>query len=169
MTRKDALLRLTARLTARREALRETLSGDLDSFGRVSETNVVGDNVDAAVDSATDEVLSQLVEIESKELGQIERALERIAGGAFGRCEYCGGKITAARINALPYTTSCIDCQRAIELQGYFMVIHPDSKHWAKMPDEPSDEDEAMARTTLGELDFGFSERELGHSSNALV
>ena len=75
MARKDALLRLTSRLIARRDALRKALNGDLDSFRRFSELNAVGDNVDAAVDSANDEICSQLVEIESRELGQIEHAL----------------------------------------------------------------------------------------------
>ena len=64
MARKDALLRLTSRLIARRDALRKALNGDLDSFRRFSELNAVGDNVDAAVDSANDEICSQLVEIE---------------------------------------------------------------------------------------------------------
>ena len=75
MARKDALLRLTSRLIARRDALRKALNGDLDSFRKFSELSVVGDNVDAAVDSANDEICSQLVEIESRELGQIEHAL----------------------------------------------------------------------------------------------
>ena len=93
MTRKNALFKLTAQLISRRDALRKTLSGDLDTFRNVSETNVVGDDVDAAVDTATDEIFSQLVEIESQELNQIEHALDRIANGAYGRCEFCGGKI----------------------------------------------------------------------------
>ncbi len=75
MARKDALLRLTQRLIARRDALRKALNGDLDSFRKFSELNAVGDNVDAAVDCANDEICSQLVEIESRELGQIEHAL----------------------------------------------------------------------------------------------
>ena len=78
MARKDALLRLHARLVARRDALRKALNGDLDSFREFAATNVVGDNVDAAVDTANDEICSQLVEIESRELGQIEHALQRI-------------------------------------------------------------------------------------------
>ena len=67
---------------------------------------------------ANDEICSQLVEIESRELGQIEHALQRIAGGVYGRCEFCGGKIAEARLNALPYTNSCIDCQRENERAG---------------------------------------------------
>ena len=84
-------------------------------FPRVSAGSGVGDQVDAAVDAANEEISSQLVEIESRELGQIEHALERIAAGVYGRCEFCGGKISATRLNALPYANSCIDCQRENE------------------------------------------------------
>ncbi len=111
MAKKDALLRLHARLVARRDALRKALAGDMDAY-REYAANVVGDSVDAAVDTANDEISSQLVEIESRELGQIEHALERIVQGVYGRCEFCNGKIAEARLNALPYTNSCIDCQR---------------------------------------------------------
>src|SRR5213082_2125430 len=131
MARKDALLRLTSRLIARRDALRKALSGDLDSFRKFSELAVVGDNVDAAVDSANDEICSQLVEIESRELGQIEHALQRIAAGVYGRCEYCNGKIAEARLNALPYTNTCIDCQRENERHGQAFGRSSEDTRWA--------------------------------------
>src|SRR5260370_9396115 len=104
MARKDALLRLTSRLIARRDALRKALNGDLDSFRKFSELNGVGDNVDAAVDSANDEICSQLVEIESRQLGQIEHALQRIAAGVYGRGEFSGGKIARPSLNPTTHT-----------------------------------------------------------------
>ena len=94
------------------------LNGDFESYRELAAQDVVGDNVDAAVDTANDEISSQLVEIESRELGQIEHALHRIVKGVYGRCEYCDGKIAEARLNALPYTNSCIDCQRENERTG---------------------------------------------------
>src|SRR5213082_2596684 len=81
MARKDALLRLHSRLVARRDALRKALTGDMEGFRQFAAMDVVGDNVDAAVDTANDEISSQLVEIESRELGQIEHALQRIVEG----------------------------------------------------------------------------------------
>jgi DnaK suppressor protein len=42
----------------------------------------------------------------------------RIAAGNYGRCQHCGGKIPAARLDALPYADRCIDCQRQIERRG---------------------------------------------------
>lgn len=156
MARKDALLRLTSRLIARRDALRKALNGDLDSFRRFSELSAVGDNVDAAVDSANDEICSQLVEIESRELGQIEHALERIGAGVYGRCEFCAGKISEARLNALPYTNTCIDCQRENE-RGQSRGLEPDSKRWAKVY-EKGDESEADSKINLSDFEMDFSE-----------
>jgi DnaK suppressor protein len=158
MARKDALLRLTQRLMARRDALRKALNGDLDSFRKFSELNAVGDNVDAAVDCANDEICSQLVEIESRELGQIEHALQRIAGGVYGRCEYCGNKIMEPRLNALPYTNSCIDCQRENERTGQTRALEPESKRWAKVYDKTIDDTEGDSKINLSDFEMDFSE-----------
>jgi DnaK suppressor protein len=96
-------------------ALRRSLDEDLDLFRKVSELNVVGDHADAAVDSMSDEISAQLVEIETRELSQIDHAMRRIAAGLYGRCESCGRKISAVRLNALPHTDRCINCQREYE------------------------------------------------------
>ena len=157
MARKDALLRLTSRLVARRDALRKAISGDLDSFRKFSEVSGVGDNVDAAVDSANDEISSQLVEIESRELSQIEHALKRIAAGVYGRCEFCGGKISEARLNALPYTNSCIDCQRENERHGQNR-LGGDTARWAKVFEKPMDEGEGDAQVNLSDFEMDLSE-----------
>ena len=158
MARKDALLRLTQRLMARRDALRKALNGDLDSFRKFSELNAVGDNVDAAVDCANDEICSQLVEIESRELGQIEHALQRIGAGVYGRCEYCGNKIAEPRLNALPYTNSCIDCQRENERTGQTRALEPESKRWAKVYDKTIDDTEGDSKINLSDFEMDFSE-----------
>jgi DnaK suppressor protein len=126
-------LRLRSRLIARHDALSKTLREDWDSFQRSSDEAGVRDDGDAAVDSENEEVCSQLVEIETRELGQIEHALERIAAGLHGRCEFCGGKIPASRLNALPYTTSCIRCQREIERRSHSSAQKLGSSHWARV------------------------------------
>jgi len=155
MAKKDALLRLHARLVARRDALRKALAGDMDAY-REYAANVVGDTVDAAVDTANDEISSQLVEIESRELGQIEHALERIVQGVYGRCEFCSGKIAEARLNALPYTNSCIDCQRENERTGNPYGQFADDTRYAKIYEKtPSDDDSDV---NLAEIEMDFSE-----------
>jgi len=117
MARKDALLNLHAILVRRRDALRSALAGDL-SLLRELRSESPGDLVDAALDSSHDEISSQLAEVESRELASIENALERMRAGQYGTCEYCGGRIPMARLNALPYATMCIGCQRDAERSG---------------------------------------------------
>jgi len=114
MARKDSILKLRTLLIQRRDALRMALAGDLSMLKSLPE-QTGGDVVDAALDAAQDEISSQLAEVESRELASIENALERIRQGTYGVCDVCNGKIPLARLNALPYAISCIDCQRATE------------------------------------------------------
>ncbi len=158
MARKDALLRLTSRLIARRDALRKALTGDADDLRNFSAVGGVGDDIDAAVDSANEEISSQLAEIESRELGQIEHALQRIAAGVYGRCEFCGGKISEARLNALPYTNTCIDCQRENERLGQGRRMESDPSRWAKVFSKSADDGEGDARINLSDFEVDFSE-----------
>ena len=117
MARKDALLNLRGILIRRRDALRGALAGDL-SLLRELHGESTGDVVDAALDTAQDEISSQLAEVESRELASIENALERMRSGQYGVCEGCARKISMARLDALPYATMCIDCQRDSEREG---------------------------------------------------
>lgn len=117
MARKDALLKLRSTLVLRRDALRKALAGDLSLLKSLRE-QIGGDVVDAALDSAQDEISSKLAEVESRELANIETALERMKAGTYGLCEVCDAKIPLARLTALPYATYCIDCQRASEEGG---------------------------------------------------
>ncbi len=158
MARKDSLLRLHARLVARRDALRKALSGDIEGFREFAATQDVGDNVDAAVDTANDEIFTQLAEIESRELGQIEHALQRIVDGAYGRCEYCGEKIAEARLNALPYTNSCIECQRENERHGQALGRGSEDLRWAKVYDKPMGDSDNDGQVNLSDFEMDLSE-----------
>jgi DnaK suppressor protein len=118
MARKDAILNMRQILIMRRDALRTALAGDL-SLLKELRAQTAGDVVDAALDSAQDEISSQLAEVESRELASIENALRRMKEGKFGVCEGCGTHIPMARLNALPYATLCIECQREAEKEGH--------------------------------------------------
>jgi DnaK suppressor protein len=113
MARRDALLRLHKSLVQRRDELRRRLGGELKDL--LGNSGVSGDAADLAFDSAGEEVTSQLAELESRELMQIERAIQRLKRGTYGQCELCQKKIPIARLNALPFSTTCIHCQREME------------------------------------------------------
>jgi DnaK suppressor protein len=115
MARRDALLRLHKTLQARLSSLRSKLADDLDDLRNQKNPTSSGDVADAAFEAGSDEMASQLAELDSREITQIERALARLKQGTYGLCESCAGKIPVGRLNALPYTTLCIDCQREME------------------------------------------------------
>ena len=117
VTRKEMIRSLQQILLRRRDALRSALAGDLSLLHELREQSK-GDMLDFALDAAQDEISSQLAEVESRELANIERALESIRDGEYGICEHCGGAIPLARLQALPYATSCIRCQRELEKVG---------------------------------------------------
>ena len=56
-----------------------------------------------------------LEENEERVLAAIDSALKRIDDGTFGTCGSCGQPIAIERLEALPYTTQCIDCKRREE------------------------------------------------------
>lgn len=115
MIRRDALLRLYNSLLSRREELLTQLRSDMTGLG--AGTGGSRDEADAAFDSDNDEINSSLAERDSGELGEIDQALKRLRKGTYGRCEGCGGKISAKRLNALPCSSLCIECQREKEGQ----------------------------------------------------
>lgn len=112
MARRDALIRLKKNLMARRSELMKRMGGDMDSLGIHSSGD---DPADVAFDASAEEVTSSLVELEGRELTQIERALHQLKVGTYGICEGCSCKIPVARLNALPYSTMCVSCQRKME------------------------------------------------------
>lgn len=108
--RSSNLEKVRAILLKRRTALRRSLADDVDLLR--GSNDVVGDEVDAALETAAGEASSQLAELESRELVAIENALARMKDGTYGRCDSCEKAIAPPRLNALPYATLCIQCAR---------------------------------------------------------
>jgi DnaK suppressor protein len=48
-------------------------------------------------------------------LEQIDSTLKRIDDGTFGTCTRCGKPIAEERLEARPWASLCIDCQRELE------------------------------------------------------
>ena len=121
MARGDALEKITKTLQARRVVLLRRLGVELEGLGSRTPTAATGDAADAAFDQQGEEMASQLAQVEAKELAQIDHALKRIVQGHYGRCDACDGKILVARLNALPYSTLCVNCQRESERDSSFL------------------------------------------------
>jgi DnaK suppressor protein len=52
---------------------------------------------------------------ESSIVREVAIGLRRIEQGTFGVCTNCGGDISRRRLDAVPWTPLCIDCQKADE------------------------------------------------------
>jgi len=70
---------------------------------------------DVATSTVDREIDYTLEENEERLLAAIDTALKRIEDGNFGTCRACGQEIALERLEALPYTTQCIDCKRKEE------------------------------------------------------
>lgn len=153
MARREALLRLHKSLVARRSDLRDKLSDELANMRNFKRADATGDSADVAFETGSDEMASQLAALDSRELNQIERALARLKQGTYGLCEICQARIPVARLNALPYTTYCIGCQREAER-------YPDWEdrftggNWEKVFDASSLEDQREVDLTAIEMDL---------------
>jgi DnaK suppressor protein len=75
------------------------------------------DVMDAAASEHSHSLLLKLRERDRSLLGRIEAALRRIANGGFATCDRCGQEIAPSRLEALPVTTLCIDCQEEEEIE----------------------------------------------------
>lgn len=117
MKRSDFVKQIFGTLIARRDALRKTLAGDAVVLHGIHGTGV-GDEIDAALESEQTEMRSQMASYESRELAQIDSAIEKIKGGTYGRCERCEKAIAPLRLKVLPYATECIECARHEERRG---------------------------------------------------
>lgn len=82
-------------------------SGDLSGYS-YHMADVASDDYerDFSLGRATDE---------QKVMYRIDEALKRIEDGTYGACLQCLKPIAKKRLNALPYTELCIDCQKKNE------------------------------------------------------
>ena len=70
-----------------------------------------GDMADQASGNNEVHILLKLKQTDAKILQAANEALERIEKGTFGICRDCGEAISAARLNAIPWTRVCITCK----------------------------------------------------------
>jgi len=79
------------------------------------ETHVAQDIVDKAESSYAKEFLLSLSDAEREQLLLIDEALRRLDRNEFGICQLCRQEIGKKRIDAIPWTAYCINCQQKAE------------------------------------------------------
>jgi DnaK suppressor protein len=84
--------------------------------GREAGTDVAAaDIVDRAVTTYTKELNFSQSENETQLLQMVNSALQRMDDGTYGICLNCGKEIGLKRLEAVPWTHLCIDCQTQAE------------------------------------------------------
>jgi RNA polymerase-binding protein DksA len=108
--RKEVLSRMLreteAEMRARLRSLRSTLS---------EASAPVMDPQEAGVEDLERDLEVAFAEIESSTLKLIGEAMQRLEESTYGLCRSCGGQIGETRLEALPFTSLCRDCQERTE------------------------------------------------------
>jgi len=83
--------------------------------GRTADQEATQDVADRAASSYNKEFLFHQSNSERQLLQMVEAALSRIREGTFGQCISCGRDINPKRLEAVPWTRHCIECQEKLE------------------------------------------------------
>jgi DnaK suppressor protein len=103
------------RLETRQQELRRTVNRT-QADGRVAdEDTAAADIADRAASSYNKEFLFSQSNNDRQLLQMVENALARIREGSFGECISCGREINPKRLEAVPWTRHCIECQEKLE------------------------------------------------------
>ena len=108
---REALLEERRRVEAALQNLHDENSGSLteDSGEETAYDNHLADTATETYDRELDYTLEENSE---HVLAEIDAALRRIEEGTYGICTNCGKPIPEERLEARPWATLCIDCQR---------------------------------------------------------
>ena len=109
---RDALRRQKEHLQAtiaNHDIGRSTLT---DETGELSGSTADNHLADSASETYERELDEGLEEDATRQLREVEEALERIEAGTYGTCAACGREIAEERLEAVPWTTLCIDDAR---------------------------------------------------------
>ena len=115
---RDALDRRTAQEIARFLRARQVSLAGLIRRGLGERQEHAGeDHEDVALASRTldDEVQAALVDRASRELLQVNAALDLLEEQRYGLCRECGGFIGLPRLRSLPFALRCRPCQGQME------------------------------------------------------
>jgi DnaK suppressor protein len=102
------------RLETRQHELRTMVSRN-DQEGRSADQEATQDIADRAASSYNKEFLFSQSNNDRQLLAMVDGALARIREGTFGECISCGKEINPKRLEAVPWTRHCIECQEKLE------------------------------------------------------
>lgn len=103
------------------DALRQKQQQLVDSYqrdkaaGNAQPDDGIQDLADKAASAYSKELNFSLSDGERNVLVLVEEAFARIKDGTYGTCTNCSAQINEKRLQAVPWTAFCIDCQELQE------------------------------------------------------
>lgn len=119
---KRKLEQFKKRLEERQHQLKRNVSRT-EQDGRSADEGTAQDIADRAASSYNKEFLFHQSNNERQLLQMVEGALSRLREGVFGQCISCGKEINPKRLEAVPWTRYCIECQEKME-KGHLEEAH---------------------------------------------
>ena len=108
--RKAFLKKARDTLEEMRAQLLHSVQQDLNEIRDASKDEGM-DTYDLASDARDKEINLILGDRDREKVQAIDEALGRVNDGSYGICESCEGEIAEARLQALPFTRLCVNCQ----------------------------------------------------------
>jgi DnaK suppressor protein len=100
------------------------------------------DTYDLASEERDREINFILSDRERVKIKQIDDALLRLEEGSYGVCESCGLEIAEERLEAMPFTRLCRDCQQDMEREAKSQRRFDDERNtYRKLGSTDADED----------------------------
>jgi len=100
------------------------------------------DTYDLASEERDREINFILAAREQVKIKQIDDVLERMDEGSYGECESCGMEIAEERLEAMPFTRLCRDCQQDQEREMRTQRRYDDERNtYRKIGSTDADED----------------------------
>lgn len=107
---RDLLLERRREAKAEVEQMREQVDASKEQAG---DDSAYGEHMaDAGTDAMEKEKLHLMIARQQKYIGYLDRALERIKNGTYGRCRVTGDPISKERLEAVPHTRISIEAKR---------------------------------------------------------
>src|SRR5246127_5036609 len=119
---KKKLEQFKKRLETRQQEVRRMVTRT-EQDGRTADDEATQDIADRAASSYNKEFLFSQSNNDRQLLLMVDSALARMREGSFGECVSCGKEINPKRLEAVPWTRHCIECQEKAE-KGELEAAH---------------------------------------------
>lgn len=102
------------KLLKKKEELNEVVHRT-QTYGRETDSGETQDIADMAASSYAKEFFFSRSDNDRSILQLINEALQRIEEESYGECVHCGKEVQQKRLEAVPWTRNCIECQELQE------------------------------------------------------